>query len=323
MAAVGHGLMHPAPTVPIFVGGEVQGGSGAHEFAPSPPRGAQIQERLQQSIESHRLIDVHHMRALRHDDQGGPRQGCPGEVGRLGGNDIAIADHDQGRRLDARERTREIEAFQIPVDAKVGAAYPHFSQHFHAGRRRMLEARRRSLGVHIRSERPCGGRRITLGVSTVRLEYASLFMAREARPQAAPAGVCSDAPKVSIHAACARTRAGENKTQDPFRMSHGIGLRQNAAEGVTKHHQLRTVRSALRTRSMSFTIHRACSLWDPRAAPSGPIRAHRSAPIDNASPRVSAREESRCDRRRDRRAATTGARHGRASCSRFARPRPR
>ena len=44
---------------------------------------AQIQELLQQSIESVGLIDEHHMRAFRHDDQGGSRQGCPAEVGRL------------------------------------------------------------------------------------------------------------------------------------------------------------------------------------------------------------------------------------------------
>ena len=48
-------------------------------------------------------------------------------------------------------------------------------------------------------------------VSTIRLEYAGLFMAREAGPQR-PREAFSDAPEVPLHAACARTRAGENKT---------------------------------------------------------------------------------------------------------------
>ena len=80
----------------------------------------------------------------------------------------------------------EIEALQIPVDAKIRAAHPHFAQDFHSNRRRMFESLRRCFCVHIGSEGLCRGRGITLCVSTISLEYADFFVAREPCTQGPP-----------------------------------------------------------------------------------------------------------------------------------------
>ena len=132
----------------------------------------------------------------------------------------------------------EIKALEIPVDVKIGATHPHLAQYLHAERRRLLEAPRRRFRVHIRRKGLSGRRCIILLVSAVGLEYTGSFPARQPSAKARRQAL-ADVAKIPIDAPRARARAGEHQSQDPFRMTHRIGLREDAAEGVTQYHEPR------------------------------------------------------------------------------------
>src|SRR5271170_1441217 len=131
----------------------------------------------------------------------------------------------------------EIKTLEIPVDVKIGAAHPHLTQHLHAEVERLLISWRGRFRVHIWRKGLSGGRCIILLIGAVGLEYTGFFQACEPSAKSRREALAKVA-KVPVDAPRARTRAGENQTENAVGMTHGISLRQNAAEGVTQHHEL-------------------------------------------------------------------------------------
>ena len=64
-----------------------------------------------------------------------------------------------------------------------------------------------------------------------RSQLASRERKAAERPLRRIAEICIDAPGT-------RARAGEHQTQQPLRVPHGIGLREDATEGVSEDHPL-------------------------------------------------------------------------------------